>query len=136
MTWRPEAASAAEQQDPVAAVAGRGSLTPGLKLVSGLALLQQRYGGNWRPWWIYMPQAKAYQAHDRKVPAMRNLFTTLRQANPDVVLFLDAPAPRVEQEIGDARVCRCERPGGWRLDNLHPPETERVGSSRYRGPSS
>jgi hypothetical protein len=146
-TW--EATSAAEQQDPVAAVARAREIahSRGLKLAIGPSRsFNERYGAQLAPLVdVYMPQAKAYQARmtqEEYQATMRSLFTTLRQANPDVVLFLDiSPSPKgVEQEIGE--MLECVEGVSDLVDGVWitftPPETERVGEfvALLRGPSS
>jgi len=97
-----EATPIEEQLDPVGAVARAREIADarGLKLVLGAtANFNRNYGAQMAPYVdYYMPQAKSYQAYlsdEEYEQTLRQLFTTLRAANPDMQLFLDiSPSPK------------------------------------------
>ncbi|NPV07584.1 MAG: hypothetical protein HPY83_06430 [Anaerolineae bacterium] len=134
-TW--EATSAAEQEDPVAAVARAREIahSRGLKLAIGPSRpFNEKYGAQLAPLVdIYMPQAKAYQARlspEEYAATMRDLFLTLRRANPAVTLFLDvSPSPKGQEQDIEAML-RCVQAVSDLIDGVWitytPPETDRV----------
>jgi hypothetical protein len=95
-------ASPAESQDPIQAVktAQQIAHSRGLQLVIGpTGYFVEKYGAQMARYTdVFIPQAKYYQANlspAQYEQTMRALFTSLKQANPQVKIFLDiSPSPK------------------------------------------
>ncbi len=133
-----DATSAAEQQDPVEAVkeAQQIAHARGLKLVIGPSrYFNEKYGTQLAPYVdVYMPQAKFYQANlsaQQYQQTVGDLIRSLRQANPDMKVFLDlSPSPKNVEETPAEMLKSVESvqdliDGVWVTYNVR--ETEKVG---------